>query len=88
MNPGILHYQFMLLCHYGNVNLPWQLNIRHSYPQLWLYKEMGELAVSAVTGGVLTGREDVQRRTRERTMFSKVIIFFGIISVAAFQECK
>ena len=68
--------------------LPWELNIRHSHPKLQLYKEMGELAESAVTREILTGREDIQRRTRERTMFSKITIFLGIISVAAFQECK
>ena len=49
---------------------------------------MGESAESVVTEGILTGREEAQRRTRERTMFSKVTIFLGIISVAAFQECK
>ena len=53
-----------------------------------LYKEMGELAESAITRGILTGREEDQRRTRERTMFSKVTIFLGIISVAAFQQCE
>ena len=88
MNPGIFYFQFMLLCYHGNVKLPWQLNIRHSQSQLRLYKEMGELAEAAVTRGLTTGREEVQRRTRERTMFSKVTIFLGIISVAAFQECK
>ena len=78
----------MLLCNHGNVQLPWQTKIRHSHSQIWLYKEMGELAESVVTRGILTGREEVQRRTRGRTMFSKVTIFLGIISVAAFQECK
>ena len=70
------------------MKLPWELNIRHSHPKLWLYKEMGELAEPAVTRGILTGREEDQRRARERTMFSKVTIFLGILSVAAFQECK
>ena len=88
MNPGIFYFQVILLCHHGNVKLPWQLNIRHSHPKLQLYKEMGESAESAITRGIPTGREEVQRRTRERTMFSKVTIFLGIISVAAFQECK
>ena len=88
MNPGIFHLQFMLLCHHDNVKLPRQLNKHHYYPQIQLYKGMGELAESAVTRGILSGREEVQRRTRERTMFSKVTIFLGIISVAAFQECK
>ena len=77
-----------MVSHLGNIESPRQLNIRHSHPQLQLYKEMGELAESAVTGEILTGREEVQRRTRERTMFSKVTIFLGIISIATFQECK
>ena len=64
------------------------INICYSHPLLWLYKEMCQFSESAVTRGILTGGEDVQRRTRERTMFSKVTIFLGIISVAAFQECK
>ena len=68
--------------------LPWQLNTRHPHPKLQLYKEMRELAESVFTRGILTGREEVQRRTRERTMLLKVTIFLGIISVAAFQECK
>ena len=88
MNPGIFHFQITLSCHHGNMILPWQLNIRHFHPKLQLYKEMGELAESVVTRVILTVREEVQRRTRERTMFSKVTIFLGIISVAVFQECK
>ena len=74
--------------YHGNVKSPRQLNIRQPHPQLWLYKEMGELAESVVTRGILTGREEDQRRTRKRTMFSKVTIFLGIISVVPFQECE
>ena len=88
MNPGIFYLKFTLRYHHNKIKSLWQLNIRHSHPQLWLYKELGELAQLAVTRGILTGREEVQRRTRERAMFSKVTIFLGIISVAAFQECK
>ena len=64
------------------------INIRHSQSQLRLYKEMGELAKSAVIGGALRGSSEVQRITRERTMLFKVTIFLVIISVAALQECK
>ena len=70
---------------------PWQCEITMATQQiiiLNLYKAMGELEESLITRGILTGRKEDQRRIRERTMFSKVTIFLGIISVAAFQECK
>ena len=57
-----------MVSHLGNIESPRQLNIRHPHPQLQLYKEMGELAESAVTGEILTGREEEKNKRKNNVL--------------------